>query len=853
MSSDVFDAVSYLARYPEVLALGMDAREHHEKFGKRLGYGDDNQQSSVNQFQHLVGQRSGRVDANYDEASASFGVSQIETRPQSLEEAMSIWCTAAAADLSFQKALREQFLIPEQKMLYSDVFFDPFAVYSRGAGMQMSNTALIEAIRHQHNRDNGLFDTADYLSRYPDVKESGMIPALHFVEFGSSEQRTAQFALSNPRVVKPDWRSISTFLSPSNESMQLANTQLRHWLMDVHARVITAGLANRGWTGEREIDRSSRFYALTELPEGDLVSVYDQASTYMVNRFYENAPTVENTSVDHNWSMALGWGSAQRQPPERDLKSLFEDGVSIVIPFWGHFEEFGQCISSIALMVEATQVRFAEYLKIEVLIVNDDAIITEDDIDSIVPFYLKPFVRILSTTGNEGTTLATNLGIAEARYGWIMFVDCDDIVLPDALLVVNHYSSKLGARYISSSLIDIDSSNSFIRFRRHIGHVGMATQLGMIAGHLKVIHKSVFDEFGPLDPSYDSCQDYELLLRIGSKVRVALIPEYLYLYRWHRKTQSVSNFQAQELAAAAARARHLLPLQLLKRRPATSHRIGLVIRTQGERNNGLAEAILSCQLLDPAVKIVPIVVVHGDEGLAEWVKASMASRGINPDSWHCVSAPDTTRKRGYPINVGFEFAFKNLDCTGVGILDDDDILLPGYSTMVRSLENTAPHLVSGRTLASQNTNHRVEMHLPAPAAVLALCNFITTNGFVANRAAIEAAGAGTLSPVSEDLHYLEDWEFMLKCVDAGVMFSVVDAFVGEFRLGSDGNSEKRKFPFEFERCRARVEQLAQRLSRRSGEELVDLQRAFPTRMIRNLNDQQKLFLRTIQRAGERDK
>ena len=39
MSDDFFDAADYLLRYPEVAVLGMDAREHFEAFGERMGYG----------------------------------------------------------------------------------------------------------------------------------------------------------------------------------------------------------------------------------------------------------------------------------------------------------------------------------------------------------------------------------------------------------------------------------------------------------------------------------------------------------------------------------------------------------------------------------------------------------------------------------------------------------------------------------------------------------------------------------------------------------------------------------------------------------------------------------------------
>jgi hypothetical protein len=373
----------------------------------------------------------------------------------------------------------------------------------------------------------------------------------------------------------------------------------------------------------------------------------------------------------------------------------------------------------------------------------------------------------------------------------------------------------------------------------------------MNAGHLKAIHRSLFYRYGPLDPVYNACQDYEFLLRVLKNEIVAVIPEYLYMYRWHDKTQSITRFVAQEQAAAAAKYKHNVNPKGTRPMGLTAHKVGMIIRTQGERNDSLAEAIGSCTTAEPDVQLVPIVTVHGAAKRADHVAQALERRGIRRQEYQLVQASAQDRYRGYPLNQGAKHALEVLGCSAIGIVDDDDIILPAFAQMVKSLRADRPAIVSARTLAADLDGRREEMHLPLPAASLVFENFIPTNGFVANRAALIAVISkhGQLFP--EDLHYLEDWHFFVAALDAGTEFRVFDEVVAEFRLGSDGNADQRKHPFEFERCRVRVQQFAERVKRAHGAKLLQQQGPIAQRFLSKLGVRQRKNLLSLVSTEEK--
>lgn len=783
---------------------------------------------------------------------AAFGMDRMETRPQTLAEAVGIWNEAGAQDTDFLERVAQQFHFPEQQLLFSDLFFDAYSVYSARAGTQMSQTALAEVLQYDRVGAHGRFSSHEYIASYPDVLEARLMPAHHYLIAGYAEGRTAHFGQPPKGLARPSFREILDFVNDSRGPRGAhADPTFRRYLIDLQARVIAAGLSNPGWVGSTEISRHARFYGRAELPNGDVGPAFAAASAYMLSRYYGDAPPVEDFSVSQAWlDVYMPPRSAARGITKTTVgRPMLDEGISIVTPFWGHLTEFSECAASVALAVQQTRRRFDQEISVEWVIVNDDPGVSDEALYELLPESLRPYARIVASGGNTGTTHATNQALTEARYPWIMFLDCDDMIMPDALLVMNFYSAQCDAKYFASALIDIDSDNAILRFRRHEAPPDEAPRAGMNAGHLKVIHASLFQQYGPLDPIFNSCQDFEFLLRIISRELVAIIPEYLYMYRWHDRTQSVSRFLAQEQAAASAKSKYVLAHTSRAPQQRERHKVGVVIRTQGERNDSLADAILSCQAtMEDDVTIVPIVVVHGDEARWDHVHAAMKLRGLGAQTYDCVIAPDASRYRGYPLNVGVAFALETLECTAIGVVDDDDIILPAFAQMVRRLPSDRPAICSGRTLSCDAAGLRREQHRPLPAASLAFENYIPTNGFAANRRAIDAVTAVHGRAFPEDIHYLEDWSFFVAALDVGVEFSVFDDVVGEFRLGSDGNSDNRKFPFEFERCRVRVQQFAERVKRIHGAALLDRQGPIAQKFFRGLLDHQQRNLRSLRTA-----
>lgn len=133
---------------------------------------------------------------------------------------------------------------------------------------------------------------------------------------------------------------------------------------------------------------------------------------------------------------------------------------------------------------------------------------------------------------NAGISNATNEAVSLCRGELVAFLDHDDTLAPDALLE----ASRAFARHE----IDIAYSDS-----DKLTPAGERTDpfhkpdwspvyaLGaMYVGHLLVVRRSLLEESGSFDPSFDTIQDYELLLRLSERTqRIHHIPRILYHWR----------------------------------------------------------------------------------------------------------------------------------------------------------------------------------------------------------------------------------------------------------------------------------------------------------------------------------
>lgn len=103
--------------------------------------------------------------------------------------------------------------------------------------------------------------------------------------------------------------------------------------------------------------------------------------------------------------------------------------ISVIVPIYNVEKYIADCISSII-----TQ----SYKNLELILVDDGS---TDNSYAICESFCKKDRRIRLTTVNRGgVSKARNIGIEKSKGEYLLFVDSDDILLPDALL---HYVNNV--------------------------------------------------------------------------------------------------------------------------------------------------------------------------------------------------------------------------------------------------------------------------------------------------------------------------------------------------------------------------------------------------------------------------
>lgn len=584
-----------------------------------------------------------------------------------------------------------------------------------------------------------------------------------------------------------------------------------------------AGAFNGGWYGARELEparRYQKFGEVTQAMQNQADARYERATQSICQRYLlPQAGAVQAPAyaavMPHDYIRArLACATPRPTSGPRQGSVCF----SILTPFYRHREYFARCARSVAALMESDNKHHGG-ARIDWTVVNDDPAVSNSALQGAVPDSIRRAVSLLGDGQNRGIAARLNEAIKASRGEWVLFLDCDDIVEPDAVEVISHYAREFpDCRYISSGMIDIDEQDNVLRYRRHGAPPVGLSDAGMVAGHLKALRRDLFDDIGLFDLAFDGCQDYDLALRVAAQEPILLIPEYLYRYRWHADTQSVSKVARQD--ATADRIRETFLLRLLERdypaQPASAagragvpRRGACIVRTQGQRLDLLAEAIESAA--SQSVPVTPVVVVHGGTGALGEVQALCRSAFENAV---CLHAAEAGRRRGYPANVGIEFVRSHsAEFDFVCFLDDDDILYPLFAErMAEALAFMQADLVYAQS------NRREPWQAPCagpglmPPACLLAANFITTNSYCLRVDALNGTGAR----FNEQMEYLEDWDFLLSVFAGGARFAPLFETLSEFRIFGDGNVTVRKSPELYQDCVRMISARCERLARDLG-------------------------------------
>lgn len=282
-----------------------------------------------------------------------------------------------------------------------------------------------------------------------------------------------------------------------------------------------------------------------------------------------NPITARREAVNYEWaSQLLGMPrkkleaiakefleSNQKKSDFSIVPSQEHPSFTVLICFHHHVEFFKKCLYSI-------EKACAYYPKanVEVLIINDDPSVDSAFLTKAAVDLLSEKITFYSNKYNLGICQSANQAIQKAKGEWILHLDCDDCLNPEVFSTLDQViQNHPKVRYISSRAIDIDEEGSILSWRLRYEKPKDLIK-NNVASHLKVIRKDIHHDLGFFNTTFEGCQDYEFALRTAVYERLCFISDYLYQYRWHNKSQTVSNNKRQNLTAARIRETYLLAI-----------------------------------------------------------------------------------------------------------------------------------------------------------------------------------------------------------------------------------------------------------------------------------------------------
>ncbi|QKQ75369.1 CHAT domain-containing protein [Nostoc sp. TCL240-02] len=168
-------------------------------------------------------------------------------------------------------------------------------------------------------------------------------------------------------------------------------------------------------------------------------------------------------------------------------------------------------------------------------------------------------VRVVEAQ-HQGVSAACKAAIAQTSGTYIGIVDSDDILAPTALAqtatVLNHHPET---GFVYTDYLNIDEKGIVINYghRCSIAYSQDNLLVNFMTFHFRLMRRSVYDQVGGVNKSFQCAEDYDLCLRLSEVTQVRRVQEPLYLYRNHSQSISVSRKTEQILWSQKAIAQAL--------------------------------------------------------------------------------------------------------------------------------------------------------------------------------------------------------------------------------------------------------------------------------------------------------
>jgi len=197
--------------------------------------------------------------------------------------------------------------------------------------------------------------------------------------------------------------------------------------------------------------------------------------------------------------------------------------------------------------------KFKDY---EYLIVEDKS--TDQSLDIIREYKNKDSrITIIRNKSNLGIQKTLNKGIRLSQGEYIARIDCDDVWSSKNKLgkQVKFLEQNPNYGVVGTNIVSIDNSGkelNRIRYKEADSEIRKNLLLASQMAHPSVlIRKKALDEVGCYreDKKYKHAEDYELWLRIGTRYKLANLPDFFLKYRINPSGVSLKNELSQRMAS----------------------------------------------------------------------------------------------------------------------------------------------------------------------------------------------------------------------------------------------------------------------------------------------------------------
>jgi GT2 family glycosyltransferase/SAM-dependent methyltransferase len=151
-----------------------------------------------------------------------------------------------------------------------------------------------------------------------------------------------------------------------------------------------------------------------------------------------------------------------------------------------------------------------------------------------------PRIRLERSEEPLGISGATNRALAMAGGEFVLLLDHDDEIAPDAIAVIAQALERFAdADFVYTDEATVDEAN---RWRGNFLKPAWSPaffESNMYSCHLAAVRRELVERVGGMRGEFDGSQDYDLILRIGElSDRIVHVPGVRYFWRHHAKSAS---------------------------------------------------------------------------------------------------------------------------------------------------------------------------------------------------------------------------------------------------------------------------------------------------------------------------